>query len=199
MPHSFLMWFLTPFLPSDSKMTNLADFFFFWSWIPWCCAKSPSQICPGNENTTQLIWIHAVRLDWADLPLHYHLPHLMRPLRTCHFSRLCASALLFFFFFLLLPWVASLKSPSPHHPFPLHLPFICPIISSPLIYKLRWGAALQEITWVLTHSLFEVTLRAELTSNIISSSAIHNTLDSSSVGSQSTWVLFWLPTPTPPP
>ena len=35
-----------------------------------------SQIYPGNENTTQLIGKYAVYLDWADLLLHYHLPHL---------------------------------------------------------------------------------------------------------------------------
>ncbi|EDK98573.1 mCG1036751, partial [Mus musculus] len=33
---------------------------------------------------------------------------------------------------------------SPH--LPLHLPFICPIDSSPLFYKLRWEAGFQEIT-----------------------------------------------------
>ena len=91
----------------------------------------------------------------------------MRPLRTCSFSRPCASAQLFFFFLLCV--------------LPLHFcstfPFICPIISSPLFYKLRWEAGLQEITWVLTHSLFAAThRRMELTSNIISPRAIHNSL-----------------------
>ena len=45
-----------------------------------CCSKSPTQISPGSENTTQFIWLHAVRLDWTDLPLHYHLPPLWDPL-----------------------------------------------------------------------------------------------------------------------
>ena len=35
-----------------------------------CCSKSPTQICPANENKTQLILIHAVHLDWADLPIY---------------------------------------------------------------------------------------------------------------------------------
>ena len=81
--------------------------------------------------------------------------------------------------------------PPPLHPLPLPFflllslsltfcstfPFICPIISSPLFYKLRWEAGLQEITWVLTHSLFTTThRRTELTNYIISPRAIHNKL-----------------------
>ena len=46
------------------------------SGIKICRGKSPTQMCPGNENTTQLICIHAVCLNWANLPLHYHHPHL---------------------------------------------------------------------------------------------------------------------------
>ena len=102
-----------------------------------CCHKSPTQICPSNENTTQLIWICTMCLDWADLPLHYHLFHFMRLLRTCSLSRPCASAQLFFFFLFLL-WVLFhfplLLSTSFYSTFP----FICPIISSPLFYKVRW-------------------------------------------------------------
>jgi hypothetical protein len=75
----------------------------------------------------------------------------------------------------LCPFPFSLSPPSPH--LPLHLPFICPIISSPLFYKLRWEAGLQEITWVLTHSLSSAShRRTELISNIISSRAILNIL-----------------------
>jgi hypothetical protein len=56
-------------------------------------------------------------------------------------------------------------------------PFFCPIITSSLFYKLRWEAGLQEITWVLTQSLFVATYqRTELTSNIISLRGIHNIL-----------------------
>ena len=97
----------------------------------------------------------------------------MRPLGVCSFSRPCASALLFFF---LLLYVLSLfhyllLPPAFHSTFP----FICPIISSSLFYKLRWEVGLQEITWVLTHSLFITThRRTKLTSNIISPRAIHN-------------------------
>jgi hypothetical protein len=116
-----------------------------------------------------------VHLDWAGLPLHYHLPQLMRPLRTCCFSRPCASAQLFFFLFLLcvfsLLYFLLLLSPT----FCSTFPFICPIIRSPLFYKLRWEAGLQKIPQVLTHSLFITTHRiTELTSNIISPRATHN-------------------------
>jgi hypothetical protein len=56
-----------------------------------------------------------------------------------------------------------------------HLPSLCPIFSSPLFYRLRWKAGLQEITWMLTQSLFTTPhWRTELTSNIISPRAIHN-------------------------
>jgi hypothetical protein len=64
---------------------------------PFCCNKPQIKICPSNENTTQLIWIHAVHLDWLDLLLHYHIPHPMSLLRTSGFSRTCAPATLFFF------------------------------------------------------------------------------------------------------
>jgi hypothetical protein len=54
-------------------------------------------------------------------------------------------------------------------------PFIYPIISSPLFYKLMWEAGLQEIAWVLTHSWFtNLHRRRELTSSIISPRSIHN-------------------------
>ena len=65
---------------------------------------------------------------------------------------------------------AFLLLPPPLHPLPLPISpstllspfystflFICPIISAPLFYKLRWEAGLQSITWVLIHSLFETT------------------------------------------
>lgn len=45
-----------------------------------CCSKSPNQICPSNENTTQIRWLDALRLVWADLLLQYHLPHQWDPL-----------------------------------------------------------------------------------------------------------------------
>jgi hypothetical protein len=98
----------------------------------------------------------------------------MRSIGTCGFSRPCASALLFFS---LLFWVFSLFQFLLLSPYLLllHLPFICPIISSFLFYKLKWEAGLQEITWVLTHSLFSTThRRTELTSNKIIPRAIHN-------------------------
>ena len=152
------------FLSSSIVIEHFSDYF---------CSKSPTQICPGNENTTQLIWIHAVCLDWADLLLHYHLPHLWDPLELAvspgHVLLLHFSSSSFFS-------VSSLSLP--FSPFSLPLifcstfPFICPIISSPLFYKLRWEAGLQEITWVLTHSLFAAPHRTELTSNTI----IHNGL-----------------------
>lgn len=76
-------------------------------------------------------------------------------LRTCRFSTPCASAPLFFFF---------------------TFSFICPTISSPLFYKFRWEAGLQENTWVLTQFPFTTTLgRTELTSNLTSPRAIHST------------------------
>jgi hypothetical protein len=33
------------------------DLFYFVLFLKtgFCCGKSPTQICPGNENTTQLI------------------------------------------------------------------------------------------------------------------------------------------------
>jgi hypothetical protein len=67
--------------------------------------------------------------------------------------------------------VSSLNSNFLFSPLSFHstFPFICPIICSLLFYKLRWEAGLQEITWVLTHSLFAAShRRMELTSNIIS-------------------------------
>jgi hypothetical protein len=65
----------------------------------------------------------------------------MRPLRTCGFS-----GYVLFFFFLLLCLLSLfyflLLLPLP---FRSTFPFICPI-SSPLFYKLRREAGLQEIT-----------------------------------------------------
>lgn len=82
-------------------------------------------------------------------------------------------------FLLLSPPLHSL--PLPFSPSSLSLtfcstfPFICPIISCLLFYKLRWGAGLQKIIRVLTHSFFATThRRTELTSNIISYRAIQN-------------------------
>ena len=63
---------------------------------PWCWGKSPPKYAPAMK--TQQIWLHAVHQDWTDLPLCYHLPQLMRPLRTCSFPRWWAYALLFFVF-----------------------------------------------------------------------------------------------------
>jgi hypothetical protein len=64
----------------------------------------------------------------------------MRLLRTFSFSRLCASAQLFFFFLLLrvlfLFYFLLLLSLT----FSSTFPYICPIISFPLFYKLRWEA-----------------------------------------------------------
>ena len=96
----------------------------------------------------------------------------MRPLRTCGFSRPCASAPLFFFHLLCVLSLFHFLLLLPHHLL-LHLPFICPIISSPLFYKLRWGT-LQEITWVLTHSLFTTPhRRTELPLNKINPKIFH--------------------------
>jgi hypothetical protein len=76
---------------------------------------------------------------------------------------------------LLLCFSSSSSSPCSLSNLLLVFLLLYPIVSSPLFYKLRWEAGLQEITWVLTHSLFAATHRTELTSNIISSRAIHNT------------------------
>lgn len=67
------------------ELTNLPLFLDFF-----CCGKSPTQISPGKDNTTQLLWIQAASLDWIDLPLHYPLSPSLR------FLIACASALLSF-------------------------------------------------------------------------------------------------------
>ena len=59
-----------------------------------CCGKSPTQICPGNENMTQLC-VPRLGRSTATLPSSIS----MRPLRTCSFSRPYAFCLLFFSFF----------------------------------------------------------------------------------------------------
>jgi hypothetical protein len=125
--------------------------------IAMCSSKSPTQICTGNEKTTKLIWIHALYLDWADLPVTTLLSSTnMRLFRTYSFSRLCASALRFFFFLLCVLSLFYFLLLSPN--FPLHIPFICSVISSHLFYKLSWEGV-QEITWVLIHSLFSIPHR----------------------------------------
>ena len=105
------------------------------SLSPMCCSKSPTQICPGSENTTQLIWVHAVHLYWTDLPLHYHPPQLWDPLELevspGHVLLLCFSS------------SSSSSSVSSFFSLPTFcstFPFICPIRSSPLFCKLRWEA-----------------------------------------------------------
>jgi hypothetical protein len=106
--------------------------------FPHCCDKSPAQICPSNKNTTQLIWIHAVCLDWADWPLYYHLLHLWDPLELSVSPG----------HVLLLHFSSSSSSVSSHSSifsffsftFCSTFSFICPIISCPLFYKLRWEA-----------------------------------------------------------
>jgi hypothetical protein len=96
----------------------------------------------------------------------------MRPLWTSHFSRPCAS----------FSSSCPVTSPSSNFlfslpPLQLHLPFYLPNHQLSFILKLKWEAGLQEITWVLTHSLFTTThRRTELTSNIVSPRAIHNIL-----------------------
>jgi hypothetical protein len=126
-----------------------------------------------KHGTVNMITCCAPRLGRS--PTTLQSSTFMRPLRTWGFSMPSASAPLFFYFLLLC--VLSLFHfllLLPHHLL-LHLPFICPIISSPLFYKLRWEAGLQKITWVLTHSLFSVPhRRIEWTSNIISPRAIYN-------------------------
>ena len=61
-------------------LTHLKNTGHMFLLYAFCCGKSPTQICPGNENMTQLIWIHTLCLDWTDLLLHYHLSHLWNPL-----------------------------------------------------------------------------------------------------------------------
>jgi hypothetical protein len=102
---------------------------------------------------------------------------------------------------LLLPFSSSFSSASsPSSIFSLFLlltfhptyPFICPIISSPLFYKLRWELVLQEITWVLTRSLFTATYRkTELMSNIIRSRTIHNTFLHTQASMGLAFILFY--------
>jgi hypothetical protein len=95
-------------------------------------------------------------LDWADLPLLYHLSHIRDPLELAvspdhvlfllllflknfyvymYVLRMYVCMYVCMYYFLLLsPYLL------------LHLPFICPIISSPSFYKLSWEAGLQKIT-----------------------------------------------------
>ena len=102
---------------------------------PVCCSKSRIQISPSQENMSQLIGIHAVYLDWADLPIHYHLPQLMRPLRTCSFSRPCASAV-----FLLPPPLHLLPFPFSPSLYSLHLPFYLPNHQFSFILQIKVGS-----------------------------------------------------------
>jgi len=91
-----------------------------------CWGKSPTQISPGNENTTKLVTIHVSCLDWADLPLHYHLPHIRDPLRTFGFSRpgalLCFSSSFSSVFSLSLSHFPPPSLFSPSAPPSLYLP-----------------------------------------------------------------------------
>ena len=97
----------------------------------------------------------------------------MRPLRTCGFSRPCASALLFFFFLVLcaLSLLHFLPLLSPH--LPLHLPFNLPNHQLSFILQIKVESSFTGNH--LTHSLLAAThRRMELTSNIISLRAIYN-------------------------
>ena len=38
--------------------------------------KLPTPICPCKEHTTQLYYLKAAYLNWADTPLHYSIPQL---------------------------------------------------------------------------------------------------------------------------
>ena len=97
-----------------------------------------------------------------------------RPLRTCGFFRPCASALLFFFFLLLC--VLSLFHFLLLLPLlPPHLPFYLPNHQLSFILQIKVGSRFIGNHLVLTQSLIAAThRRTELTSNIISSRAIHN-------------------------
>jgi hypothetical protein len=91
-------------------------------WAPFCCSNSSTQICPGNENTIQLIWIQAVRLYWARSTTTLPSSPSMRPLIICGFSRPSASAPLSFLLHLLSP------------NFQVYLPLSCPITGSSLYF-----------------------------------------------------------------
>ena len=41
-----------------------------------CCSKSPTPISLCKKHTTQLQYLQAACLGWADLPLHYSIPQL---------------------------------------------------------------------------------------------------------------------------
>ena len=129
------------FLTTEPLPLTKSLFFLNFKIMLMCCSKSPTQISRGNENSTQLTWIQAVHLDWADLPLHYHLPHLWDPLELAvspgHMLLLCfsSSSLSTSFLSNLLLFISL-----------FHLPFFfCPFVSSPFIL-LRWEAGLQETT-----------------------------------------------------
>ena len=75
------LWLLTDAAPFKGWELGAVNFYLrLVEFKSICCGKSPTQISLGNENTTHLIWLHAVCLDWAVLPLHYHLPHIRDPL-----------------------------------------------------------------------------------------------------------------------
>ena len=98
-----------------------------------CCIKSPTQLCPGNENTTQLIWIQAVCLDWT-LPSSTS----MRNLRTWDFSRPCALFLFAFLLLCILSLIHLLLLLSPYLPF--HLPFYLPNHQLSFILQIKVGS-----------------------------------------------------------
>ena len=90
------------------------------------------------------------------------------------------------------PAASALSSLSPH---PKLSSPPAPSLALAFIYKLRWEEGLQEITWVLTHSLFTAPhRRTGLTSNTISLRAICNTVSGSA---KCTFLLNFLFSTTP--
>jgi hypothetical protein len=135
--------------------------------------KLSKPIMPRAMKTTQLIGIHAGRLDWADLPLHYLLPHLRDPLElvvspglvllfcfssSSSSSALCLSQTTFFFFFLLL-----------------HLPLYLPNHQFSFILQIK-----EQRKFTRNHLnadsflIHNLSKEKEMTSNIISLRAIYN-------------------------
>jgi hypothetical protein len=128
--------------------------------------SNPNMPWQWKQDTINMNTCYAPRLGRSTTTLPSSTS--MKPLRTCCFSRPFASAQCFFFLLLCIISHFHFLLVSPN------LSFICPIISFPLFYKLRWEEGLQEISWVLTHSWFATPQRrTELTTNIISPKAIH--------------------------
>ena len=139
-----------------------------YAWIVMCSIKSPTQICPVNEKKLNFIWIDVLCLDWMNLPLHYHPPHLWDPLD-----------LVFSPGHLLLLCISSSSHSSSSCPSPI-IPFFSPQLSTPRSLHLlshQHSFILQIMIWRFTGNhmsadsffVHSSSRRMELTSNIISS------------------------------